>query len=163
MDIEVRLSDLPFMHPRLLWDDIVAAAAAVLDKSASCSPCPFHFETIDLSHFDDGSATFLIDSRDVSTDHVSRIRRTYEPHRIIELAAIAIAGVALFQVGAHEIRDVALRGTGADYLVDESNHILEIAGRSRKNDLLPAWQKRMIDLATRALQVIIYVLSNLSL
>jgi hypothetical protein len=44
--------------------------------------------------------------------------------------------------GGHEIRDVALRGTGADYLIDEANHLLEISGRSRRGDFTVAWQRR---------------------
>ena len=40
------------------------------------------------------------------------------------------------------MRDVALRGSGADYLVDETNHLLEVAGRSRRSDFGVAWQQR---------------------
>src|SRR5262249_35811803 len=52
----------------------------------------------------------------------------------IELAAIALAGLALYHGGGHEIVDVAVRGSGADYLVDAGRHLLEIAGRSRRSD-----------------------------
>jgi hypothetical protein len=58
------------------------------------------------------------------------------------LAAIAIAGLGLYYGGRHEIRDVALRGSAADYLVDDANHFLEVAGRSRRSDLAIAWQQR---------------------
>jgi hypothetical protein len=68
--------------------------------------------------------------------------RTYEPFRLVELAAIAIAGLGLYHAGGHEIRDIALRGSGADYLVDEFNHPLEIAGRSRRTDFDVAWGQR---------------------
>jgi hypothetical protein len=44
-----------------------------------------------------------------------------------QLSAIAIAGFALYHGGGHEIRDIAVRGSTADYLVDEENHLLEIA------------------------------------
>ncbi len=71
-----------------------------------------------------------------------RLRRTYEPSRLVELAGIAIAGLGLYHAGAHEIRDIALRGSVADYIVDEANHLLEIAGRSRRSDFSAAWQQR---------------------
>ena len=61
---------------------------------------------------------------------------------LIELAAIAIAGLALFAAGGHQIRDVALRGTSAHYLVDADGHLLEVAGRSRRIDFDAAWQVR---------------------
>jgi len=38
--------------------------------------------------------------------------------------------------------DVAVRGSGADYLVDAVHHLLEIAGRSRRSDFEVAWQQR---------------------
>jgi hypothetical protein len=78
----------------------------------------------------------------VSEAHVVRLRRTYEPSRLVELAGIAIAGLGLYHAGAHEIRDIALRGSVADYIVDEANHLLEIAGRSRRSDFSAAWQQR---------------------
>jgi hypothetical protein len=42
---------------------------------------------------------------------------------------------------------LARRGSGADYLVDESHHHLEIAGRSRRRDLDAAWQQKQRRLA----------------
>jgi hypothetical protein len=85
----------------------------------------------------------------VSELHVSRLRRTYEASRIVELAAIAIAGLGLYHGGGHEIRDVALRGSAADYLVDETNHVMEVAGRSRRSDLNAAWNARWQRLSER--------------
>src|SRR4029077_12255406 len=78
----------------------------------------------------------------VSADHVARLLRTYELSRLIELAGIGIAGLGLYGAGRHEIRDVALRGSAADYIVDEANHLLEVAGRSRRSDFATAWEQR---------------------
>jgi hypothetical protein len=61
---------------------------------------------------------------------------------LVELAAIAIAGLGLYYGGGHAMQDIALRGSGADYLIDESNHLLEVAGRSRRRDVGVAWQQR---------------------
>jgi hypothetical protein len=52
-------------------------------------------------------------------------------------------------MGGHEIVEVAVRGTGADYLVDTSHHLLEIAGRSRRSDFEAAWQQRLQRLEER--------------
>ena len=78
-----------------------------------------------------------------------QLQRTYEAPRLVELAAIAIAGLGLYYGGGHEMRDVALRGSGADYLVDEAHHLLEVAGRSRRSDFGAAWQQRWQRLAGR--------------
>jgi hypothetical protein len=67
----------------------------------------------------------------------------------VELAAIAIAGLALFAAGGHQIRDIALRGSSADYLVDAESYLLEVAGRSRRSDLDAAWQTRWRRLSDR--------------
>jgi hypothetical protein len=80
---------------------------------------------------------------------VAKARRTYEAHRLVELSAVAVAGLSLFEAGGHQIRDVALRGSAADYLVDEENHLLEIVGRSRRSDLGTAWEARWQRLSHR--------------
>jgi hypothetical protein len=149
MDVSVRLVDLTIMHPRLLWEDIAAATVAVLSETVT--QLPFHFELTvqDLPRFGSDRLQMAIDPTGVAPEHVSRLRRTYEPPRLVELAAIAIAGVGLYCGGGHEIRDVALRGTRADYLVDESNHLLEVAGRSRRRDVGVAWQQRWQRLTNR--------------
>lgn len=80
---------------------------------------------------------------------MSRLQRTYESSRLVELAAIAIAGLGLYHGGGHEIIDIALRGSAADYLVGESNHLLEVTGRSRRSDFRVAWQQRWQRLTDR--------------
>jgi hypothetical protein len=66
------------------------------------------------------------------------------------LAAIAITALALYHGGGHEIVDLAIRGSGADYLVDYNRQLLEIAGRSRRSDAEAAWQERLDRLRNRA-------------
>jgi hypothetical protein len=46
--------------------------------------------------------------------------------------------------------DVAVRGSGADSLVDAGRYLLEIAGRSRRSDFEAAWQQRLQRLRERA-------------
>lgn len=146
MSIVARLSDLAVMHPRLLWDDIGAAAAAILGARGR-PPYLIEIAVRDVPGFAANSLRLAIDSADVDAAQVRAVQRTYEPSRLVELAGIAIAGLALYYAGGHEIRDVALRGSTADYLVDDGHYLLEIAGRSRRSDLNPAWQQRWKRLA----------------
>jgi hypothetical protein len=103
----------------------------------------------DVHGFGSGVCRLLIDPSGISTSQVARVRRTYERSRLVELAAIAITGLGLRAAGAHEIRDVSLRGSAADYLVDEGRHHLEIAGRSRRSDFEVAWKQKWQRLAER--------------
>jgi hypothetical protein len=149
MDIAVRLVELTTMHPRLLWDDIIAATVAVLSAIRTPSPFPFTLTVQDLPGFGSEQFQFALDPTGVAVDHVRRLQHTYEASRLVELAAIAIAGLGLYYGGGHEMRDVALRGSGADYLVDETHHLLEVAGRSRRSDVGVAWQQRWQRLSGR--------------
>lgn len=149
MDISVRLIDLTIMHPRLLWEDIMAATVVILSHTGTHSPFPFELTVEDLPGFGSAQLQLAIDPVGVASEHVSRLQRTYESPRLVELAAIAIVGLGLYHGGGHEIRDIALRGSGADYLVDESNHLLEVAGRSRRSDFGVAWQQRWQRLTDR--------------
>ena len=116
--MKLRLIDLPDMHPCLLWDDIIAAAVAVLDERGFSAPFRFSMDVQDLPGYDNVVIDFQILKSGVTSGQIGKVRRTYESHRLIELAAIAIAGLGLFAAGGHQIRDVALRGSSADYLVD---------------------------------------------
>jgi hypothetical protein len=117
MDVKVRPVDLASMHPRLLWEDIASALVAVL-SNRSDSDLRFHLLTQNVPGYESGALMLVIDPANIASAHVERVRRTYEQSRLVELAAIAIAGLSLYHSGRHEIRDVALRGSGADYLVD---------------------------------------------
>jgi hypothetical protein len=141
-DVTIRLLDLSAMHPRLLWDTIITAAAAVLAGAQTSPPFQFSLEVRNVPGFGDGELRLRLDSVDVPEEWLLRVRRTYEPSRLIELTAIAIAGIGLHIAGGHEILDVAVRGSAADYLVDEAHHRLEIAGRSRRSDMETAWQQK---------------------
>ncbi len=140
--MKLRLCDLAHMHPSLLWVEIAAATAAVLDGRGFPTPYQFPVDVDNLPEFGTGRVNLEISRVGISADHVLRLRRTWDSPRLVELAAIAIAGLALFAAGAHQIRDVALRGTSADYLVDADSHLLEVAGRSRRIDFDAAWQVR---------------------
>src|SRR5262245_57521753 len=142
MDVPVRLTDLPVMHPELLWETIIAATAAVLGEEAAGSPHPFALTVENVLGFGSDKCRLLIDPREVGTKQLVQVRRTYEPSRLVELAAIALAGLGLHVAGGHEIIDVAVRGSAADYLVDHAHHHLEVAGRSRRGDFETAWRQR---------------------
>jgi hypothetical protein len=142
MDIAVHLTELVALHPRLLWDEIIGAAVAVLGRGSVESTFSFQLTVQDLPDFGTDRLNLVIDPAGILADQVTRLQRTYEASRLVEMAAIAIAGLGLYHGGGHEIRDVALRGSAADYLVDEAGHLLEVAGRSRKSDFSSAWQLR---------------------
>lgn len=150
MEIATSLVDLVEMHPELEWPEIAAATVAVLEDCGLEPPfrCPLRLENV--PGFGSGELRLLIDRTGIPAARVVRIRRTYEPSRLTELAAIAVAGLGIYRGGGHEIVDVALRGSGADYLVDAAHHLLEIAGRSRRSDFEVAWQQRVQRLTDRA-------------
>jgi hypothetical protein len=134
MAVPLRLVDLSAMHPRLLWETIITAAVAVLGEKGSAAPYPFALTVENVPGFGSEELQLELDPEGVSTDWIERLRRTYEPSRQIELAAIAVCGLGLHHAGGNELLDIAVRGSGADYLVDEAKHRLEIAGRSRRSD-----------------------------
>jgi hypothetical protein len=143
MDVPVRLIDLPAMHPELLWETILTATAAVLSDPGAEPPYPFDLTIENVLGFGSEECRLLIDPAGVSANQVARVRRTYEPSRQVEMAAIAVAGLGLHHAGGHEILDLAIRGSAADYLVDHAHHHLEIAGRSRRSDLETAWRHKV--------------------
>lgn len=142
MTTDLRLLDLSAMHPRLLWDDLGCAAAEVLGRTGAAPPFPVELIAEAVSGFGTKRARFRVDSSGFGAEILERVRRTYDPARLVEMAAVALAALACYHAGRHEIRDVALRGSGADYLVDESGDRLEIAGRSRRADVTAAWDQR---------------------
>jgi hypothetical protein len=150
MDTPTSLVDLAEMHPELEWQEISAATVAVLEDRGLEAPFQVRLDLVDVPGFGSESVHLLVERHGIPAERVARVRRTYEPHRRIELAAIALAGLGLYHGGGHEIVDVAARGSGADYLVDAANHLLEIAGRSRQSDFEVAWQQRLERLQARA-------------
>jgi hypothetical protein len=140
--MELRLTDLRDMHPNLLWDEIVGAAVAVLTESRGVRVVPMAISYDNVPGFGSEDTILRIDTTGVSKKFLARLKVTYEQAHLVELAAIAIAGLALYHGGRHEIRDVAIRGSGADYLVGDSLALLEIAGRSRRKDFDAAWLAR---------------------
>lgn len=118
------------MHPRLLWNHLGAALVAVLaPESPRHATAVFELTTRDIPNHGSEQLEIVLEMNGVSGSRVEALRRTYEAPRLVELAAIAVTGLALYYAGGHEIRDVALRGTSADYLVDEPSHFLELAGQ----------------------------------
>jgi hypothetical protein len=70
--------------------------------------------------------------------------------RQVELASIAIAGLALHHAGNHEIRDIAFRGIAADYLIGEEGYLLAVAVRTRRADFAAAWEQKWNRLSDQA-------------
>ena len=96
MRVHTAWSELPQMHPNLLWEDIIAAAASVV-------PIPQREETCEFSvHVDSsisglcGELSLLVQTRGVSARAISRVGQTYERARLVELSAIAVAGLAMY-------------------------------------------------------------------
>ncbi len=141
-EVPCRLQDLPNLHPRLLWETIGLAAAAVLAGVGGQPPCPIVLHAENIPGFGGGELMLAIDPGPFGDDSILRLRRTFDLARQVELAAIAVAGLALAYTGGYEICDVALRGSAADYLVGDHRSRLEIAGRSRRADLESAWQQK---------------------
>lgn len=127
--MKLRLHDLAQMHPCLLWGEIAAATGAVFDQRGFSSPYQFPLDIENVPEFGSGRIVLQVSRTGISADDLARVRRTWEAPRLVELAAIAIAGLALFAAGGHQIRDIALRGSSADYLVDAESYLLEVAGR----------------------------------
>jgi hypothetical protein len=75
------------------------------------------------------------ETADAATAILRRLRQ-------VELASIAITGLALHYAGNHEIRDIALRGSAADYLVGEEGYLLEVAVLWRRTDFGAAWAQK---------------------
>lgn len=146
---KLRLLDLADMHPNLLWDDIVAATVAVLEERGFAAPFRFQLEVENVPAFGSGKLELQIVKGGIPLNHVRQVRRTFESHRLVELAAIAVTGLGLFAAGGHQIRDVALRGSSADYLVGGDDSLLEVAGRSRRADFQAAWDIRWNRLSER--------------
>jgi hypothetical protein len=147
MDVAVRLIDLPAMHPELLWETVLTAAAAVFKETAFEPPYTFTLAVENVLGFGSDECRLVIDPIGVSAARIAQVRRTFESSRLVELGAIAVTGLVLHHVGGHEIVDIAVRGSAADYLVDQAHHHLEIAGRSRRSDLEFAWRQKWERLA----------------
>lgn len=142
MEVVLRLLDLEPLHPGLLWDTILVATAAVLGEGRRESPFLFDLSVEDVPRFGSGTIRFVFDGAGISPQRVEQVRRTFEPSRRVEMAAITVAAAALFHAGEHQIVGMAHRGSGADYLVGEEEHHLEVAGRSRRVDLAAAWEQK---------------------
>jgi len=139
MSVRVSLTALQAMHPQLLWNEIVVA---VLVTASETRVVDVALEYQNVPGFGSDDVTLRIDTSGVSSAEVARVRRTYEHPRLIELAAIAVAGMALYHGSGHEIVDVSVRGTSADYLIDASRQLLEVAGRSSRGDFESAWKQK---------------------
>jgi len=142
MELQTQLAYLSDMHARLQWDDIIPATAAVLSKGNELPRATLTCETLDLPLFAGSILQITIDWSDIAKTAIDRIQRTYDSARLVELSGIALAGLTIYHAGGHEIRDIAYRGSSADYLVDDTFNRLEVAARSRKGDMETAWRQR---------------------
>jgi hypothetical protein len=142
MKVTVSLADLPMAHPNLLWRDIRLAAISALVTDGRKNPFNLNLSVQEVPGFDDEILQMTIEPGKFRDADLARVRRTYEAARLIEFAAVAIAGLGLYHAGGHQIQDIGWRGTAADYLVDEEQYPIEIAGRSKRNDLKAAWRQK---------------------
>ena len=129
MEARCRLADLFELHPRLLWDTaILATQAALLDRFHDRPP-RIDLDIRNVPGFGSGEMVLSIGNAGIDNGRLARFRRTYEPTRQVELASIAIAGLALHHAGSHEIRELRSRQR-ADYLVGDEGYLLEVAGHT---------------------------------
>jgi hypothetical protein len=141
MQFSVSLAELPELHPSLWWDSLIAAAVLAL-KPRSINNSAFVEFAIESAPNSFNTALRLeIDLGEVSRWDLARLSRTFDSARRIELAAIAIAGLAVYYLGRHRIGDAAIRGSGGDYHLDEGRYLLEVSGRSRRSGLAWAWNE----------------------
>lgn len=149
MEIETSLSRLSEMHPELEWHEIAGASVTVFEDYGRESPYLLEIELVNVPGFGTELMQLMVDRIGIPSKVVDRIRRTYDSTRRVELAAIAATALALYHGGGHELVDIALRGSGADYLVDASRTVLEIGGRSRRADFAAAWRQKAERLGSR--------------
>ena len=79
------------------------------------APYTFLILAEDIPGFGSEELILTIDPSGYDEESIVRLRRTFELARQVELAAIAVAALAFALSGGHEIVDVALRGSAADY------------------------------------------------
>ena len=121
-EVHCRLLDLPILHPRLLWETIILAGASVLEGIDRRAPYRFLILAEDIPGFGSEELILTIDPSGYDEESIVRLRRTFELARQVELAAIAVAALALALSKGHEIVDVALRGSAADYYPGKKDH-----------------------------------------
>jgi hypothetical protein len=148
------------MHPRLLWDEFIGAAVTILGRHQSRTPFQFDVAVTGVPGFNDDLLQLMIRPPRFSSSWLQRLQRTHEPARLVEYAAIALAGLALYHAGRHVIHKVGMRGSGGDYVVDEVL-LMEVAGRSRRTDFQAAWDDRWQRLVRREDTSFLYLLRNL--
>jgi hypothetical protein len=95
VNVSFRLLDLVHLHSLLLWDEILAATAAVLRDGGREPPHDFTLCVEDVPGFGSETIRLLIDVTGIPFDRITKVQRTYEPSRLIEVAAIAVAGAGL--------------------------------------------------------------------
>lgn len=149
MEITTPLTELSAIHPNLVWSQLIAACAAVLGPTRERTSHRLEVGLGGISSFDDDKIILQIQTTRIDPGEVLGVARTFEPSRLVEMAAIVVAALVLFHVAHLEIRDVALRGSRADYLVGERGYLLEVGGRSRQQDLAAAWRDKWAGLLER--------------
>jgi hypothetical protein len=149
MEVEVQLADLNYLHPELEWRDLIGAAAILLGEK-SASPFQFKVEISDVPSFDDDILQLAISADGLNLAQLAKQRRTLETSRLVELAAIALGGLALYHAAGQEIVSVAASSTGADYALAVEGHLLEVTGRSRRRNFESAWSQHWSRLTASA-------------
>lgn len=129
------LFDSPILH-RCIRSCCGRRFRLPLHQSSVCLPVQVISTADEISE----TVEFEVFTTELAREQASRVERTYERSRLVEMSAIA--GIAISQVLWCQIVDVALRGTGAEYLIGPSNELLEVAARSHQTDFARAWNER---------------------
>jgi hypothetical protein len=146
MQIRCHITDLFRRHPELRWNEAAIALAAVASRRNVFSEIVFSIE-IARGASDLTSIDLTVELTKVSSSAVAAAKRTYDTSRLVEMAAVAIAGLTAYYGLGSELVEVSRRGSGADYLVSDGR-LLEVAGRSRRRDLDSAWRSKIARLVS---------------
>jgi hypothetical protein len=82
-EVACRLVDLSEMHPGLLWDSIVLAAAAILIERYDRSPYRFVLDARNIPGFGTDELILNISADGIEEERITRFRRTYGQKRIV--------------------------------------------------------------------------------
>jgi hypothetical protein len=122
-------------HPALLTGNFEACAVALC--SGGASPWPLEIEWHDLTKRPAGTVgpeTCELTWQASSKTCADKARKTYQPKRLTEDAAIGVCAVAFTALKEGTIDEVTAHGTGVDYWVDDQRAVLEISGIEKGDD-----------------------------
>jgi hypothetical protein len=130
------------MHPLLIWDCHIPATVAVFQSQGFRSPYKMKLSCEDVPGFGTDEVILRIDPSGIGRKLIERVKRTFSFPTLVEMAAISIAALSLNHAGEHQLADMAVLPSRAEYVVGEEGVLLEVAGRSDRSNFNSAWDVR---------------------